>query len=305
MPGAFRKRFMCYSGIVQERENVDRGGKIILPHSCMEQLARMEITYPMMFEVSNPSTGKKSHCGVLEFTAHEGHVICPYWLMKHLNVGEGQEISVSDTTLPRGTFIRIQPQQQEFIALSNPKAVLESRLNNFSCLTKGDTILINYTDRNYPINILECKVGDKEVNAISIVETDVKVDFARPLDMPPSPERKPAPAPAASSSASGGLTFGNSLLDRQRDADGGKAAPAGAAAAAPATDSSGGAAGGVKPFAGAGRTLGGVPVPSNLPPPPVRAPPAATDSYGRPLRAVGDEPKSDFVAFSGRGRSMA
>jgi ubiquitin fusion degradation protein 1 len=51
-------------------------------------------------------------------------------------------------------------------------------------LTKGDTIIINYLSKNYLIDILE--VGQKDpndCNAISIVETDVRVEFEKPLDM--------------------------------------------------------------------------------------------------------------------------
>jgi hypothetical protein len=34
----------------------------------------------MLFEVTNPAEGNKSHCGVLEFIADEGAVYMPYWV---------------------------------------------------------------------------------------------------------------------------------------------------------------------------------------------------------------------------------
>jgi hypothetical protein len=58
-------------------------------------------------------------------------------------------------------------------------------------LTKGDTIIINYLSKNYLIDILE--VGQKDpndCNAISIVETDVRVEFEKPLDMVDEEEEK-------------------------------------------------------------------------------------------------------------------
>lgn len=34
----------------------------------------------MLFQLSNESVGKITHCGVLEFTADEGLVYFPYWV---------------------------------------------------------------------------------------------------------------------------------------------------------------------------------------------------------------------------------
>ena len=34
----------------------------------------------MLFEISNDTTGRKSHCGVLEFIADEGVVYMPHWV---------------------------------------------------------------------------------------------------------------------------------------------------------------------------------------------------------------------------------
>ncbi|KAI5390457.1 hypothetical protein KIW84_075679 [Lathyrus oleraceus] len=40
----------------------------------------MNIEYPMLFELRNPSADKTTHCGVLEFTADEGTVSLPNWI---------------------------------------------------------------------------------------------------------------------------------------------------------------------------------------------------------------------------------
>jgi hypothetical protein len=42
--------------------------------------ASLNIDYPMLFEISNETTGRKSHCGVLEFIAEEGVVYMPHWV---------------------------------------------------------------------------------------------------------------------------------------------------------------------------------------------------------------------------------
>eukprot|EP01060_Flectonema_neradi_P017251 TRINITY_DN240_c7_g1_i1.p1 TRINITY_DN240_c7_g1~~TRINITY_DN240_c7_g1_i1.p1 ORF type:complete len:312 (+),score=67.12 TRINITY_DN240_c7_g1_i1:227-1162(+) len=309
MPG-FCRQLRCNSGIFASKQKLDWGGKIILPHSCMEELARITITYPMMFKITNPQNGRTSHCGVLEFTADEGRVVVPYWLMNHLGGDEGSTLKIEDASLPRGTFIQIRPQKKAFIELSNPKAVLERRMNDFSCLTKGDTISINYLNENYLIDILVCKVGEKDVNAISIVEADVKVDFARPLDCPPSPKHAPAPAPVASSASSASAFGGNSqsdlqkrLAEQQAGATGFNAPTQQSAPVAPPTSTNSFTA-----FGGAGRSLrGSAPAASSSsssqPSSSVPAAPVRTDSYGRPLKPEAEK-KDAFSAFSGKGRTL-
>jgi ubiquitin fusion degradation protein 1 len=158
----------------------------------------MQIEYPMLFELTNQSTGQVTHCGVLEFTAEEGNCYIPYWMMQLLFLQEGDFIQVRNVKLPRATYVKLQPHETAFINIANPKAVLEIAFRNFSCLTRGDVICVEYNNRKYDLNVLEVKPND--YNAVSIVETDVQLDFAPPLDyVEPA---KPAPPVASSSSSS-------------------------------------------------------------------------------------------------------
>lgn len=53
---------------------------VILPSSALHELARLSISYPMMFMLSNPQMGKKTYCGVLEFSSEEGLCYLPIWV---------------------------------------------------------------------------------------------------------------------------------------------------------------------------------------------------------------------------------
>ena len=53
---------------------------VILPSSALHELARLSISYPMIFMISNPMLAKKTYCGVLEFSAEEGLCYLPYWV---------------------------------------------------------------------------------------------------------------------------------------------------------------------------------------------------------------------------------
>lgn len=194
-PGAFTRQFRCYPVSFIDKSDLESGGKIVLPPSALDTLARLNITFPMLFQLESRN-GRKTHCGVQEFIAEEGHANVPYWLMQNLLVSEGGMITIRNANLPKGTFVKFQPQTSDFIKISNPKAVLEATLRSFTCLTKGDSIAINYNDKTYYIDVLEVAPGD----AISIIETDVNVEFAAPADYveaPPPPVAPSAPPPSA------------------------------------------------------------------------------------------------------------
>lgn len=149
----------------------------------------------MLFQVENSREHRSTHCGVLEFIADEGMVYLPYWMMQNLLLQEGDVITLRSATLPKGTFVKLQPHSKDFLDISNPRAVLETTLRNFSCLTVGDTIPINYNNRQYLIDIVEAKPA----GAISVIETDCNVDFAPPLDYV-------EPEPVFPGGASGGVS---------------------------------------------------------------------------------------------------
>ena len=92
----FNDSFRCHSvsllAAEQQRDPalLEYSDKIILPPSCLEKLAHLEITYPMIFELCNPhDLQRRLHCGVLEFIAQEGMVYLPYWMMENMHLNEG------------------------------------------------------------------------------------------------------------------------------------------------------------------------------------------------------------------------
>lgn len=210
-PGATARRFdeyyRCYPVAMMpgpERENVNHGGKVIMPPSALDKLTRLHITYPMLFELHNGAKERMTHAGVLEFIAEEGKIYLPFWvsvltrrrcasrcleselinlfsqLMQTLLLEPGDLVQVKSTDLPPGQFIKLQAQSTAFLDISDPKAVLENAFRNFSCLTKGDVFTFAYNDQVYEMAVLETKPAN-ETNAISVLETDLEVDFAPPV----------------------------------------------------------------------------------------------------------------------------
>ncbi|XP_026333774.1 ubiquitin fusion degradation protein 1 homolog isoform X2 [Hyposmocoma kahamanoa] len=176
----FNMTYRCFSVSMlpgNERQDVERGGKIIMPPSALEQLTRLNIEYPMIFKLTNKKTRRITHCGVLEFVADEGKVYLPHWMMANLVLEEGALLQVESVSLPTATFSKFQPLSEDFLDISNPKAVLENCLRNFSCLTTGDVIAIKYNSKVYELCVLETKPG----NAVIIIECDMNVEFAPPV----------------------------------------------------------------------------------------------------------------------------
>ena len=105
-PGAFNRQFRCYPVSFIDRSELENGDKIILPPSALNTLTRLNITYPMYFRLESREQ-RKTHVGVLEFVAEEGHVYLPYWLMQHLIVQEGDMITVSVFNTQKQTFFNL------------------------------------------------------------------------------------------------------------------------------------------------------------------------------------------------------
>ncbi|KAG0814947.1 hypothetical protein G6F20_004377 [Rhizopus arrhizus] len=181
----FSENYRCYPIAMMQhgndRDNVNYGGKIILPQSALEKLSQLNISYPMLFKLINGAERKHTHAGVLEFIAEEGRVYLPQWMMESLDTEPGNIIEVRNVTLPLGSFVRIQPQSTDFLDITDHRAVLEKALRNFSTLTVEDIIQINYNDKIYGIKVLEVKPFHEDHSGISIVETDLEVDFAPPV----------------------------------------------------------------------------------------------------------------------------
>uniref|UniRef100_A0A4X1UTN6 Ubiquitin recognition factor in ER-associated degradation protein 1 n=1 Tax=Sus scrofa TaxID=9823 RepID=A0A4X1UTN6_PIG len=176
IPRVFQNRFStqyrCFSVSMlagpNDRSDVEKGGKME-PHTLLFFLGRLNITYPMLFKLTNKNSDRMTHCGVLEFVADEGICYLPHWMMQNLLLEEGGLVQVESVNLQVATYSKFQPQSPDFLDITNPKAVLENALRNFACLTTGDVIAINYNEKIYELRVMETK-PDK---AVSIIECDM------------------------------------------------------------------------------------------------------------------------------------
>ena len=266
----------------QERENVSYGGKIMLPSSALLQLTDLEVEAPWFFQLRNPNPNvppkdtlppkedadrsdtnpdgtfrgpalRESHGGVWEFIAEEGRVHLPAWMMRSLALNEGDKVKVQGTTLPKGKMVKIQPQTVDFLEISDPKAVLEQALRNFSTLTPGDIIEFKYNCLTFEVLIMEVT---PDAAAITIVDTDLEVDFAppkgyvEPVRQPKAPLATMASKLKIETGATDSIPPSGTVTPRSNDTAPAVSDDASTSAAA----GTGGVAG---PFRGSGQTLSG------------------------------------------------
>lgn len=57
-------------------------------------------------------------------------------MMDNLLLSVGDLVNFKNVSLPKGSFIKIQPHTTTFLDIANPKAVLETCLRSFTCLTQ-------------------------------------------------------------------------------------------------------------------------------------------------------------------------
>lgn len=309
----YKQHFAAYPGafVAGKGEQIDQSGRVLLPQDCLREMANMNLVYPLQFEV-RAYNGRSVCAGVLEFESERGKAILPRWMFQHLMLKEGETVLFKTVALPQGSLVKLRPHQRSFVeAIADPKVVLESHLKHHPVLTRGSTIVLSYLGREFSIDVLETlESSGKSVKAISTVRHDVqttelKVEFARPLDMPDSPVKPPPEAlafpqqpPPQGVNVIGGqegvqfvpLAFKPPTLLPDKSSS----------AAATPTDA-------VKPsfvpFGGGGRSLSGRPPPPNpsATQTPTSSAPSAS-STPTTSQAPGNDAK--FTAFQGSGRSL-
>lgn len=169
-------------------KKLKHSNKILLPESVLHSISKLDVEYPLFFQVKNTKNDFSQVCGVEEFTSPPGVCHLPYRIMDGLGITEGDTIDVALVSLVKGSFIRLKLHTSNFAKLSDPKAVLEQKLSkNYPVLTEGHTISIEHLDKTYYIDVTKCEPCE----TIQIINTNINVDFDKPMDYvepPPKPD---------------------------------------------------------------------------------------------------------------------
>ena len=156
-------------------------GKIIISNYILEQILsnnEYEISdEPLMFKITS-SNGKSIYVGMHDSIIDE-RCFCHYRILQELFIEENTEVTLEVVKLPKGTKVKIQPSNKEFLEIKDFKTVLEYNLvQNYNVISKGTNITIEHESKLYDLQIIELEPQD----AVSLFNTDIEVEFMPPAD---------------------------------------------------------------------------------------------------------------------------
>ena len=175
---SFNSTFLVVTPETFGKPELNAKGKIILPEGVMARIFSMGFSDNiMLFTLKNPSTQKQIAVGVEEFTADAVSCVVPNWILRNIGLSENDKIHVQLTKLRKCTEVVLQPIDESFNKLQNPRVILEHSLRDIPCLTKGSIIEIAFAGTIYKLKVLLLKPDPM----VTIISTDVVTQFARPL----------------------------------------------------------------------------------------------------------------------------
>lgn len=204
----------CFSFGFIGREELEFGNRLIMPPAVLQKLQDVQAPSPMIFEVSNFQGSRHTHAGILEFVAQQDTCYMPFWMMRQLQVAEGDVLRFSLKQLPKAKFCRLRPASVALHRVYNPRALLEGGLKNFAALTVGDDFCVEYDGHPYGLEVVELEPG----GAGTLIDTDMEVEFAPARDAESaaarstSRERGSRPASRATSRNSDGSDAAGSAV---------------------------------------------------------------------------------------------
>jgi hypothetical protein len=183
----FSQSYIAYSSSYAKRclgmtnAEIEDGNRIILPMSAANKIFSSPFfTTPLMFQIQT-SHGTQLFCGVTEFTAPEGNVVLPQWMMKELFIKDGSQVTIRCVDLEKGSYCKLQPHSKQFYTLKNHKAVLEHVLRKFTTLTEGTSIPVPYGKKIFLVEVVELK-PESAVSIVAEPYLELEIDFVPALD---------------------------------------------------------------------------------------------------------------------------
>lgn len=114
-----------------------------------------------------------------EFTSPSSIAYLPQWMLKKLKLEEGDEINLKNIKLPKGEFLQLQPiSNWSKVSEVEQQNILEFKLREYACLTKGDIISIDHNSEKIEFIVVDTKPAE----AIMISDSDVAFDILPPLE---------------------------------------------------------------------------------------------------------------------------
>lgn len=179
--------YSCYPFIYSEYDlkELENSNKLVLPKQILEDLSKYdELEYPLHFSINDSN---------ILFTPSEfkdiDNIYIPQHFLENLGIEVGNQIKLTllNKKIPKGNKIVLKPHTSNFLDIMDHKHFLEKHLVKlYSTLSLGQTIIIPRDDSNILIDVLGCEPEE----TISIIDTDLEVEFEEPWDYNEKPVTK-------------------------------------------------------------------------------------------------------------------
>mmetsp|Transcript_14112 Transcript_14112/g.18499 ORF Transcript_14112/g.18499 Transcript_14112/m.18499 type:complete len:428 (+) Transcript_14112:165-1448(+) len=175
------------------------GDKVLLPASALEALSKQDAfgKGPMFFELTLGD--RRTHCGVLEFTADEGTIGLPPKVMSSLGLALGPasqessegknaadaggtplgEVQIKYVRLEKASFAQIRPEKAGLSQINEIRAVLEQNMRNHATLTVGDILTVWFRGKSYSCEVLEVRPQPQ----VTVIDTDMELELDLPAEV--------------------------------------------------------------------------------------------------------------------------
>ena len=148
-----------------------------LPVSILEKLSKLRNHNSQYFFEMKTSTNSFIYVGVKEFSHQlDGCIEIPSWISE--TIGEDYISLQLIKNIPKGKFIKLEPQEENFFQVPETDKVLEIELAKYCLLSLNQIIQMKIFDEVYKFKIIEMKTEDNEDSTlIDIINIDLNVDF--------------------------------------------------------------------------------------------------------------------------------
>jgi hypothetical protein len=133
-----------------------------LPVSILSEIK--DIDPPYYFKITS-EVGLRTWVGVQDFTSDESFISLPTWIMDNIGISGSDIIKIElEQYIPKGKYVKFQPQEKEFFDIPECEGCLEQILSNFCILHQNQNIQLNIIGKIYNIKVLHVDIDWEKVN---------------------------------------------------------------------------------------------------------------------------------------------
>jgi hypothetical protein len=153
-----------------EKLKYEASDKILIPMDALEALTKKVKSNIFTLRLTNKEKHKLCYVGIGNFVQCPTETIwLPEWIMKLLEINNGDKITANSTILKKGTEVKFKVPN----GMYDTGSIIDFVVQSHVILFKGKKLYTKMFEKVYEIEVSEVKPDD----AVCIIDTDLKYDF--------------------------------------------------------------------------------------------------------------------------------